>query len=203
MTAVPEPVPEPVSVCAEPKRGRPRSADADVAILAAALDLASEVGVRSLSMDEVAVRAGVSKATIYRRWSSKEALVLDALRSANGPVDDVDTGSLGVDLRTYLGGLANRMSEGRSSDLMPHLIEVACYDPAIRSSLDDWVRHRRRPLLAILQRGVERGELPADTDLTLLLDALIGPFVYRRLLAGGEIDARFVDGLLSIVVPSV
>lgn len=188
--------------CIEPRRGRPRSADVDVAILEAALALASEVGVRTLSMDEVAVRAGVSKATIYRRWSSKEALVLDALRSAIGPVDQVDTGSLSTDLRTYLGDLAARMSKGRSSDLLPHLIEVACYDPAIRSSLDDWVRHRRAPLSAILERGVARGELPADTDVALLLDILIGPFVYRRLLAGGDVDAGFVDRLLGIVLPS-
>ena len=203
MVVMSEPAGVEAPVCAAPKRGRPRSADADVAILEAALALTGELGVRTLSMDEIAARAGVSKATIYRRWSSKEALVLDALRAAIGPVDAVDTGALGSDLRTYLNELAARMSTGRSSDLLPHLIEVACYDPAIRSSLDDWVRHRRAPLLAILQRGVARGELPADTDLTLLLDALIGPFVYRRLLAGGDVDARFVDSLLRLLLPSV
>lgn len=188
--------------CAEPRRGRPRSADADVAILQAALALAGEVGVRALSMDEVAARAGVSKATIYRRWSSKEALVLDALRSAIDPVDAVDNGSLGDDLRQYLTEMAARMSASRG-DVLPHLIEVACYDPAIRTSLDDWVRHRRAPLLAILERGVARGELPADTDLELLLDALTGPFVYRRLLTGAPLDRDLVDRLLALVLPNV
>lgn len=188
--------------CAEPRRGRPRSADADIAILAAALELAGEVGVRALSMDEVAARAGVSKATIYRRWSSKEALVLDALRSAIEPVGSVDHGSLGADLRHYLRDMTARMSVGRG-DVLPHLIEVACYDPAIRTSLDDWVRHRRAPLLAILERGLERGELSADTDLELLLDTLIGPFVYRRLLTGGAIDETVVERLLALVLPAV
>lgn len=188
--------------CAEPRRGRPRSADADVAILHAALALAGEVGVRALSMDEVAARAGVSKATIYRRWSSKEALVLDALRSAIDPVDAVDNGSLGDDLRQYLTEMAARMSASRG-DVLPHLIEVACYDPAIRTSLDDWVRHRRAPLLTILERGVARAELPADTDLELLLDALTGPFVYRRLLTGAPLDRDLVDRLLALVLPSV
>lgn len=193
---------EPAEPCAEPRRGRPRSADADVAILAAALELAGEVGVRALSMDEVAARAGVSKATIYRRWSSKEALVLDALRSAIEPVGAVDHGSLGADLRQYLHDMAVRMTASRG-DVLPHLIEVACYDPAIRSSLDEWVQHRRAPLHAIVERGVARGELPADTDVELLLDALIGPFVYRRLLTGGMLDDTMVERLLALVLPSV
>ena len=193
---------ESAEACTEPRRGRPRSADADVAILAAALALAVDVGVRALSMDEVASRAGVSKATIYRRWSSKEALILDALRSAIEPVGAVDHGSLGADLRHYLSDMTARMTVSRG-DVLPHLIEVACYDPAIRSSLDDWVFHRRAPLLAILERGVERGELPVDTDVELLLDALIGPFVYRRLLTGGAIDESVVDRLLALVLPGI
>ena len=187
--------------CAEPRRGRPRSADADVAILGAALELASEVGVRALSMDEVAARAGVSKATIYRRWSSKEALVIDALRSAIEPPGAIDNGSLGADLRQYFRELTIRMTASRG-DVLPHLIEVACYDPAIRTSLDDWVRHRRVPLHTILQRGVATGELAADTDLDLVIDALIGPFIYRRLLTGAPIDADFADRLLALVLPS-
>ncbi len=193
---------EPVGTCAEPRRGRPRSADADVAILEAALELAGEVGVRALSMDEVASRAGVSKATIYRRWSSKEALVIDALRSAIAPADAVDTGTLGGDLRQYLHELTVRMTASRG-DVLPHLIEVACYDDAIRSSLDDWVRHRRAPLLAILQRGVDRAELPAESDLDLLLDAIIGPFVYRRLMTGASIDDAFTERLLALVLPGI
>lgn len=193
---------ESAEVCAEPRRGRPRSVEADAAILAATLELAIEVGVRALSMDEVAARAGVSKATIYRRWSSKEAMILDALRSAVEPVGAVDHGSLGQDLRHYLTDMAARMNVSRG-DVLPHLIEVACYDPAIRTSLDDWVRHRRAPLLAILERGVARGELPADSDLELLLDALIGPFVYRRLLTGGAIDETVVERLLALVLPAV
>ena len=191
---------EPAGACAEPRRGRPRAAGADVAILSAALELATEVGVRALSMDEVASRAGVSKATIYRRWSSKESLVLDALRTAIDEVDPVDNGTLGDDLRQYLRQVAARMSRGRG-DVLPHLIEVACYDPAIRTSLDEWVRHRRAPLLAILHRGADRGELPPGTDVDLLADVLIGPFTYRRLLTGGALDGDFVDRLVALVLP--
>lgn len=184
----------------EPRRGRPRSADADEAIRAATLELAGEVGVNGMSMDELAERAGVSKATIYRRWTSKEQLVLDALRSALSPLDDVDTGTLVDDLRAYLGELADRMERGRMSDVLPHLIEVACHDEGLRAQLDEYVRYRRTPMLAILRRARDRGELAAGADLDTLADVLIGPFVYRRLLTGAPLDADFVDRLIEIVI---
>ena len=183
------------------RRGRPRSVDADEAILAATLELAGEVGINRMSMSDVAERAGVSKTTIYRRWTSKEQLVLDALRSAMGPLDDVDTGCVHDDLRAYLIELGERMWRGRTSDVLPHLIEVACHDTAVRSRLDDYVHHRRAPMLAILRRGVARGDLPDDIDVDALADVLLGPFIYRRLLTHGALDAAFVDRVLGVALP--
>jgi AcrR family transcriptional regulator len=184
------------------RRGRPRSADADEAILAATLELAGEVGINGMSMDDLAERAGVSKTTIYRRWTSKEQLVLEALRSAMGPLDDVDTGSVHDDLRAYLIELGERMWQGRMSDVLPHLVEVACHDESLRSRLDDYVQFRRAPMLAILGRGLDRGELPDDTDLDVLADVLIGPFIYRRLLTHAPLDETFVDRLLGVALRS-
>ena len=184
-----------------PRRGRPRAAGADEAILAATLELAGQHGIAGMSMDTVAQRAGVSKATIYRRWTSKEALVLDALASALRPFDDVDTGTLHGDLTLYLGELAERMGSGPLNDVLPHLIEVSCHDEALRTSLDDYVRVRRAPLRTIVQRGVDRGELPGGTDVDVLLDALIAPFTYRRLLSRDPIDADFVRRLMATVLP--
>jgi AcrR family transcriptional regulator len=184
-----------------PRRGRPRSVEADQAILTATIDLASEVGIAGMSMDEVAQRAGVSKATIYRRWCSKEALVLDALRGAVLPFDDVDTGTLDGDLDLYVGELTRRFGTGPMNDVLPHLIEVSCHDETIRSSLDDYIRVRRVPLRTILTRGVERGELPAATDIDVTIDMLIGAFVYRRLLSHDTIDEQFATRLRAIVFP--
>ena len=82
------------------RRGRPRDADADEAILSAAVDALGEGGITGLSMDEIARRAGVGKATIYRRWASKEALILDALRH-QAPAPDARHGSLRGDLLAY------------------------------------------------------------------------------------------------------
>jgi AcrR family transcriptional regulator len=186
-----------------PRRGRPRSVEADQAILAATLDLASEVGITGMSMDDVAQRAGVSKATIYRRWCSKEALVLDALRSAVLPFDDVDSGTLRGDLDVYVGELTRRFGPGPMNDVLPHLIEVSCHDETIRSSLDDYIRVRRVPIRTILTRAVERGELPPDTDIDVTIDTMIGAFVYRRLLSHDTIDEHFAARLRAIVFPSL
>lgn len=186
-----------------PRRGRPRTVGADEAILAATLELAGEVGFGGMSMDVVAERAGVSKATIYRRWSSKEALVLAALRSAIGPLDDVDLGSVRADLEAYLGDLSERMKSGKMSDLLPHLIEVSVADPQVRCSLDDYVAFRRRPLIDILERGVARGELRADADVSVLVDALIGPIIYRKLLTRAELSTEFAHFLIDLVLTSV
>lgn len=187
--------------CASPKRGRPRSASVDDAVLAATLDLAGEVGINGMSMDDLAARAGVSKSTIYRRWPTKEALVLAALQSAMGPLDDVDTGSMRHDLDLYLGELGARLQVGPMSDVLPHLIEVACHDEGLRSSLDDYILYRRRPLRRIFEHARQRGELADDADLDVLIDAILGPFIYRKLLTRGDLDAQFVDRLLAIVLP--
>lgn len=187
---------------AAPARGRPRSKQCGESILRATLELAGEFGINRMSMDDVALRAGVSKATIYRRWSSKEMLVIDALRSVMKPIYDFDSGSLGTDLRLYLGELSGRMSaRNRDDDVLPHLIEVATHDPMIRDSLDDYVQFRRVPLRTILARAVERGEIEAETDLDTIIDVLIGPFIYRRLLTGGPMDTDFIERLLTVVLP--
>lgn len=183
------------------KRGRPRSEGVDRALLEATVELAGELGINGMSMDDLAQRAGVSKASIYRRWPSKEALVLDALRRGMRPFDEIDTGSLRTDLDAYLQELAERMDAGRLSDVLPHLIEVSIHDAALRASLDEYVRYRRLPLTEILTRGVERGELAADTDIEVLIDVLIGPFMYRRLLSHEPLDRDFVQRLLRLVLP--
>jgi len=185
-----------------PRRGRPRSKQFDESILAATLELAGEVGIKGMSMDELAQRAGVSKATIYRRWPSKEILVLQALQSAMQPLDDVDTGGVVEDLRLCLGQMIARMSKkDRMNDVLPHLIEMATHDTTLRSSVDDYVQNRRVPVLKVLERAIGRGELPADTDIELVLDALLGPLIYRRLLSGGVLDAEYVDRLIVLVLP--
>jgi len=182
------------------RRGRPRRADADGAILSAALQLLAEVGVGGLSMDELAQRAGVGKATIYRRWTSKESLVLDALHTATTPIPTPDEGDLRSDLITYTDALIERFGAGRGSDVLPHLIAASCYDDHLRASLDEYTRARQATTRLILGRGIERGELPPDADLDLLVDVILGPFFYRHLLTGDPLDRDFSRRLVDLVI---
>jgi AcrR family transcriptional regulator len=182
------------------RRGRPRRADADEVILSAALQLLAEVGVGGLSMDDLAQRAGVGKATIYRRWTSKESLVLDALHTATTPIPTPDEGDLRSDLTTYTDALIERFGAGRGSDVLPHLIAASCYDENLRASLDEYTRARQATIRLILRRGIERGELGADADLDLLVDVILGPFFYRHLLTGAPLDRDFSRRLVDLVV---
>jgi len=190
--------PEPARVGA--KRGRPRRADADDAILTAALELLAEAGVAGLSMDVLAQRAGVGKATIYRRWVSKEALILDALRTTNAPIPAPDEGNVRADLITYTDAVVERFGADRASDVLPHLIEASCYDDQLRSSLDDYLRGRQATIRLILQRGIDRGELGADTDVDLVVDLILGPFFYRHLLTGAPVDRDFAHRLVDVAL---
>jgi AcrR family transcriptional regulator len=192
MAAAPAPV----------RRGRPRAEGLDQALLDITLELAGEVGIHGMSMDDLAQRAGVSKATIYRRWPSKERLVLEALNQAMRPFELIDTGSLRGDLDDYLGELARRMNNGKASDVLPDLIASSVRDANLRTSLDEYIRYRRQPLATILNRALERGQLDADSDIEVLIDAFIGPFVYRRLLTSDPLDDDFVDRLIRTVLPT-
>jgi AcrR family transcriptional regulator len=196
------PVESPASVTPIRGPGRPRDARCDQAILRATLDILREGGVAALSIDAVAARAEVGKATIYRRWTSKDVLVLEALRSDGDPIDVPDTGNLRDELETYFDRLIERFAANDGSDVLPHLIEAACYDADVRASLDDYIKQRQKPLRSILLRAAQRGDIAEDVDRVVMAEALVGPVIYRRLLTGGRIDRAFVRKLLDIVIPT-
>ncbi|MET0146118.1 MAG: TetR/AcrR family transcriptional regulator [Ilumatobacteraceae bacterium] len=190
----------PVAAAVPAKRGRPRRADADGAILGAALELLGDAGVAGLSMDVLAQRAGVGKATIYRRWVSKEALILDALRAANTPVPVPDEGTVRADLVAYADALVERVGDRRWSDVLPHLIEASCYDVQLRQSLDEYLLGRQATIRLILHRGIDRGELTPDTDIDLVVDVILGSFFYRNLLTGARVDQDFAHRLVDLAL---
>jgi AcrR family transcriptional regulator len=190
----------PAATAGAPRRGRPRDARCDQAILQATLEMLSEGGASNLSIDGVAARAGVGKATIYRRWSSKEALLLEALGTENSVIESPDTGTLRGDLEGYFAALLEKLHANRGSDVLPHLIEAAHYDAEIRQSLDQYLSSRQKPLRVLLHRAQQRGEIAATIDLKVLSDALVGPLLYRRLLTKDRLDKAFVRKLLDIIL---
>lgn len=180
--------------------GRPRSAEAHAAILAATLDLLIEQGFNGLTMESVAARAGVGKATVYRRWPSKIPLLVEALRAA-GPerVAVPASGSLESDLRQLLIDLMAALS-GPDSVLRP-LVTEAWREPSLGEAFRQELVQRRRAVVSqILQAGQKRGELRADLDLETAVDAVVAVVYYRLLVSGAPLGADLarclVDQLL-------
>lgn len=179
--------------------GRPRNEEAERAILEAALELTGEVGVANMTVEAVARRAGVGKATIYRRWPTKPAMVLAAFVELLEPAPVPDTGTVRGDLRVYQHDFV-RMLVGPSRDTVPHLAAEAMSDEEMRRTLSKWVASRRAVVRTVLIRGVDRGELRSDLDVDLALELFSGPLVYRTTFAGLPIDEQVADALVDLVV---
>ena len=192
---------------AEPaQRGRPRSAKAHEAILQAAAELLLEHGLDAVSMDEVAARAGVSKATIYRWWPTKETLALDALYTqymAAAPVPK-DTGSLRGDLLELLSPFARLVSAQPFARLIAALLAEARTDPAFDAEYQRRIiGPRRDQARKILDRAIERGEIPADLDLEVALDLIYGPLYHRLLQGHAPLTDTFVRSTIDLVLTGI
>ena len=181
--------------------GRPREERADRAILAAALELMAEQGVRDLRMDDVADRAGVGKATIYRRYRSKEELVTATVATLVSAITVPDTGSTRADLLHLMRRAVDLYRGSVEAAVMPSLVDAMSRDSELaRSVREGFLSERRAALRAVLERGVERGDLRADMDLELALDVLAGALFYRLLITGGPIDERLAEGVVELVL---
>ncbi|MEO5899072.1 MAG: TetR/AcrR family transcriptional regulator [Ilumatobacteraceae bacterium] len=183
-----------------PRRGRPRDEACGPTILEATLDIVAEVGFAGFTVDAVAQRAGVGKATIYRRWASREALMLEAWLSCVAPMPDPDTGTLRGDLAVMF----NAVNHGRPDDVMrrifPQMIAASKVNPEVAEAYASFVGDRRRPLQRVLARAVERGELAAETDLGLIHDLLVAPLIYRWMVSDGDVGPSVVQAIIEVVL---
>jgi AcrR family transcriptional regulator len=183
--------------------GRPRSERARAAILAAATDLLLAHGLGAVSMDTLAERAGVSKATIYRWWPSKELLALDALyqESAASQPRRPDTGTVRGDLLALLQPWARLVTSRPYGRLIAALVTQAQADPEFgRQYRARFVEPRREEAGAVLRRGVERGELPPGTRTEVALDLLYGPLYHRLLHGHAQLDDAFVTDVVDVTL---
>ena len=185
------------------RRGRPRSEKAREAILAAAAELLLARGLGAVSMDAVAERAEVSKATIYRWWPNKETLALEALYhewAAARPTAR-ETGSLRSDLLSLLGPWVRLLAERPYGRVIAALITEAQTDPAFGEQYRErFVEPRRAQARPILEHAVERGELPPSTDIELALDLLYGPLYHRLLHGHAPLNDSFLRDLVDTVL---
>ncbi len=170
--------------------GRPRDARADAAIRRATLELLLEAGYRGLAIEAVAARAGVGKTTVYRRFPTKRELVAAQLAGLQEGLHLPDTGAVLTDYFTLATQVLEQEADVDVARLVPRLLVEASDDPALLEVVTTHLVAPRRELLkALLRRAADRGELRTDLDLEDAADMLVGPFVYRMLLAGGAVGA--------------
>jgi AcrR family transcriptional regulator len=176
--------------------GRPRDPSLDDAIVAATIEMLASEGFARLSIEGVAQRAGVGKPTIYRRWPTKTALVMEALDRSTPTVEMPAEGTVRERLTGLLMELMRSMRSGPRSHVMASLVAEIHRDPALAKAFREaFLAPRRRLLFDLLREGIEAGELRPDLDVELAADQLTGPFVMRKLFTGSSLGEAFVTKL--------
>jgi AcrR family transcriptional regulator len=167
--------------------GRPRRAGADTAIIDATLELIVEGGIGGLSVESVAARAGVGKATIYRRWANKDELIEDSLSSLNDAMPDVPPGDNVRDrLVAMVETIRVKSLDTCSGRLMPRMLSYATQHPDLfRMYFDSVIKPRRDRYRMVLSDGIAAGELRADLDIDLVATLIAAPMLHLHLMQVG------------------
>jgi AcrR family transcriptional regulator len=188
-----------------PRRGRPRSEKARRAILDAAADLLLDQGMARVSMDVVAERAGVSKATIYRWWPSKERLALDALLEwAAAGAPPRDTGTLRGDLLALVRPWVREIRKRPFGRVIAGLISEAQSNPEFASVYrHHFVDKRREPMRTAFARAVDRDEAPPDVDVDVAIDLIYGPLYHRLLHGHAPLTDRFAQAVVDLALNGI
>ena len=182
--------------------GRPRREEAHRAILDAALELLVEVGYSALTVEGIASRAGVGKATIYRRWASKLPLVMEAFGRLPG-LEESDTGDLVADLERMLRSYLEAFSATPLGAVLPSLAGELPHNPELMELFAPVVLSRRQPLIRALERAAARGEIPPDTDLSLAADLIVGPITVRLFFSRAKPTPKLVPAIVRIALDGI
>jgi AcrR family transcriptional regulator len=179
----------------------------DPAILNAALAALTENGYDATNMDDIATRAGVGKAAIYRRWSSKAALIADTLiywRPDLLTNDAPDSGSLAGDLDAVVDRVGRNENDLITTDLVLRVALAAARDPELAATLDDLMLcGETRVFSTILAQAAGRGEIPADRDWSMVADVVLAMGLLQ-VVRGQSVDAKFVRQVIdTLVLPAV
>ena len=187
-------------------RGRPRSEDADQAILAATLKMVAEHGVTATTIEGIAAAAGVGKTTIYRRWQSKNDLIVAGVSMMAPRGDPPDTGSLPGDLRALVNLQRERLAGTGLLTVAPRVLAESMNDPELHEGfLNGVIRPLRRLIHVLVERAVERGELRADVEVEELVDLLHALPIYLILTSRGDPDsiAAIPDAYMPLLLPGI
>jgi AcrR family transcriptional regulator len=184
--------------------GRPRSEQARQAILRTTLKILGKNGFSDFKIEEVAAHASVGKATVYRWWPNKGALIADAFASSTTrKLRFPDTGSVYADMSQQMRQLI-KVFRSRRGRIVSAILAAGQNDKdLIEAFRERFLWPRRREAYATLRRGIERGELRRDLDPDLLLDSLYGPIYMRFLIQHDRLTPEFVDRLCELVLAGV
>jgi AcrR family transcriptional regulator len=188
------------------RRGRPPSVQAHRAILDAARELLGQQDLAHLNLEQVAARAGVGKATIYRHWPTRQALALELVLELAGRITPVrDRGDTRAELIAMLDATIRVLTHSPLGPVLEALFSELALDPQVADPFRrQVVQARRAAVAAVLQRGIVRGSIRPDVDLDLATELLVGPIYYRILFGGGfppDFAGRVVDALLAGFAP--
>ena len=184
-------------------RGRPPDARVEAAVVQATLAEIDEKGLRNSTMEAIAARAGIGKATLYRRWPNKEALLYFLAAQLTESYEPIDTGDLTKDLFSVFEPLPEHVYKGPVATLTPTFIAEAARDPRIREFVTELVADRRKGAKLALQRARRRGELRPGVDLDVALDMMYGALEHRFLVSGQPVTAAFVRKVIDLGVASI
>jgi AcrR family transcriptional regulator len=166
----------------EPKGGRPRDRTVDSRTIAATLELLLKQGLGGVSIESVASQSGVSKASIYRRWKSKEDLIVDAVGSLVVDADINESGDIRTDLVSALDNMRTFVCDTRAGEVFPWLVgEMAAGSEIGARYMSTVITPKRTFLGSIIDKAIEQGELRPDLDPEIAIDMLIGPLLLRRM----------------------
>ena len=187
--------------------GRPRDPKLDAAITDATLELLAEIGYAALTIEAVATRAGVGKATLYRRWPGKVQLVIDAVRTLSEQPDPDTSAGVRDELVELLEAVRRKSGSSLAGRIFPRLIGDSADNPEfMRRYREQVLDPRRDRFRTALLRGVEQGLVRTDVDTDHAIDLLVGPMAYRNLIRndpapGPDLAARIVDDVLRALAP--
>ncbi|TQL20103.1 TetR/AcrR family transcriptional regulator [Streptomyces sp. SLBN-134] len=190
------------------RTGRPRSAAADAAILAATREALVELGWSKLTLGDVAVRAGVAKTTLYRRWAGKNELVVDAVAELFDELVLPDRGSLAADIEGVVLQFAAILARPEARSGLMAVVSESTRDEALRERIrDSIVDRQKRLVLAGRARAQARGELPPESDageaartVDLIFDMVAGAVVHRTLVSAEPADEEWVHGFTRVLL---
>ncbi len=187
-----------------PKRPGGRTASVRSAVLDATADLLVESGLEGVDLAEVALRAGVGKSTVYRRWGTVSALVADLLADmAETSLPRPHTGSLAGDLHGVAGLIQRTLADRRQGRLFAAIIAAATCNPDTAAALAGFYRGRLDEFAGIVTDGIARGEAPAGTDADDVVRYLSAPLYYRLLTGNGPPDTGDADRSTRAVLAAI